>query len=405
LEATLAFQSVRLPKGPRIGFVTNSGGTVDLLYDYAEAEGAAAPDFDQTTYAALMPHMQEGILPKNPLDVGIPTTLKVAADQCEIVARDPNIDMVAWCSPMPGRGPMWEGAHELRRLRDATDKPVVAFARVIHQMTPHVLEVQEEAGFPFLQGLEPTLRALNALWFFAQRTGRAPAAPEPARPSDLTPQTLDATLSRYGITLPQSREVDTAAEAAEAAAGIGFPVALKIRSPEIVHKTEAGGVRLDLTSRIGVLAAAEALMQSARAAHPDAKLDGFLVQEMVSGVETIVGARTDPLYGPLLLVGSGGILVELVRDAALRLLPVTATDIAAMIDGLKLNGLLAGFRGRPPADRRALEACALALAQFYLDHRARIDEIEINPLIVRANGAVAVDVRVVWRREEKANGF
>jgi acyl-CoA synthetase (NDP forming) len=399
MEATLAFQSVKLPKGPRIGFVTNSGGTVDLLYDYVEAEGAVAPDFDPVTLAALMPHMQEGISPKNPLDVGIPTTLKVAADQCEIVARDPNIDIVAWCSPMPGRGPMWEGPHELRRLRDATDKPVLAFARLIHQMTPHVLDMQEQAGFPFLQGLEPTLRALNALWFHAQRTGRAPTVLEPAPASDLTPANLDATLARYGITLPRSRGVAGAQEAADAAAAIGFPVALKIRSADIVHKTEAGGVILGLANRQQVLDAAETLVKAAHAAHPNAKLEGFLVQEMASGIETIVGAHADPLYGPLLLVGAGGIMVELVRDVALRLLPVVPGDLAAMIDGLKVSRLLAGYRGRPPADRKALEATALALARFYLDHRARIAEIEINPLMVRNTGAVAVDVRVVWRQE------
>jgi len=123
------------------------------------------------------------------------------------------------------------------------------------------------------------------------------------------------------------------------------------------------------------------------------------VQEMVSGVETIVGVHTDPLYGPLLLVGSGGIMVELVRDVAQRLLPVEAEDVAAMIDGLKLSRLLAGYRGRPPADRAALEAAALALSRFYLDHRTRIAEIEINPLVVRGSGAVAVDVRVAWREE------
>ena len=106
--------------------------------------------------------------------------------------------------------------------------------------------------------------------------------------------------------------------------------------------------------------------------------------------------RDDALYGPLILVGAGGILVELARDAALRLLPVTARDVSAMVDGLKLKQLLAGFRGRPAADRAALEAAVLALAKFYLDHRARIDDIEINPLMVRANGAVAVDVRVIW---------
>jgi succinyl-CoA synthetase beta subunit len=232
------------------------------------------------------------------------------------------------------------------------------------------------------------------LWFFAQRTGRAPAAPEPAPPSDLTPATLDAALARYGIAQPQSRAVSSAQEAADAAAAIGFPVALKIRSVEIVHKTEAGGVMLNLTNKQDVLAAADALLATANKSHPDAKIDGFLVQEMVSGVETIVGAQFDPLYGPLLLVGSGGVMVELVRDAALRLLPVNSADVGAMIDGLKVNRLLAGYRGRPPADRNA---AALALGRFYLDHRARIEEIEINPLIIRPHGAVAVDVRVAWR--------
>jgi acyl-CoA synthetase (NDP forming) len=99
----------------------------------------------------------------------------------------------------------------------------------------------------------------------------------------------------------------------------------------------------------------------------------------------------------VLLIGSGGILVELVRDAAMRLLPVDSGEVGVMIDGLKATRLLAGYRGKPPADRRALETAALALGRFYLDHRARIDEIEINPLIVRNQGAVAVDVRVAWR--------
>src|SRR5262249_51897904 len=109
------------------------------------------------------------------------------------------------------------------------------------------------------------------------------------------------------------------------------------------------------------------------------------------------GARNDPLYGPLLLVGAGGVLVELARDAALRLLPVTAQDVAAMVDGLKLNKLLAGFRGKAAGDRAALEKAVQALAQFYLDHRAKIEDIEINPLMIRPNGAVAVDVRVIWK--------
>jgi len=264
-------------------------------------------------------------------------------------------------------------------------------------MTPQAVEAQQAAGFPFIQGLEPTLRALNALWFFAARRGKRPQMPPPAPPSDLSPTTLDETLAKYGIALPKSRAVATADEAATAAEAIGFPVVLKIRSPDILHKTEAGGVVLDLRSSDAVKRAADELTAAARKAQPGARLDGFLVQEMVSGVEAIIGARGDPLYGPLLLVGAGGVLVELAKDAALRLLPVTKEGIGTMIDGLKLNELLTGFRGRPAADRAALESTVLALAQFFLDHRARIEDIEINPLMVRPQGAVAVDVRVIWR--------
>jgi acyl-CoA synthetase (NDP forming) len=404
VETALAFDGGRLPKGPRIGFVTTSGGTVDLLYDYAEAEGAAMPDFTDATKAALTPLMQDGIAPRNPLDVGIPSTLEVAAKVCLTAANDANIDMVAWASTMPRKAEVWGDVTPLRRLLSQTDKPIVAFGRVIHQVSEDHLKAQSAAGFPFLQGIEPTLRALNGLWFHAARQGRLPATPPPAPPSDLSPVTLEATLARYGIALPRSKAVAGAAEAAAAAATIGFPVALKISSPDLLHKTEAGGVALGLASAAAVKAAADAMIASARAARPGLRLDGFLVQEMVSGVEAIVGARSDPLYGPMLLIGAGGVLVELANDAALRLLPVTAGDLTAMVDGLKLAKLLAGYRGRPAADRAALEAAAVALGRFFLDHRARLHDIEINPLMVRASGAVAVDVRVLWREDVKGAG-
>jgi acyl-CoA synthetase (NDP forming) len=398
MEAALAFDGGRLPKGPRIGFVTTSGGTVDLLYDYAEFEGASMPDYSPETLKGLTPYMQEGIEPKNPLDLGIPGGLKQAAGVCDVVAKDPNIDMIAWAAMLPSKAGAWEGVEALQAMVKSTDKPIVGFGRMSYQMTAEAVEAQAQAGFPFLQGLEPTIRALNGLWFHAQRTGKKPPVASPAPPSDLTPATLDATLTKYGIALPQSREVASAAEAAAAAEQIGFPVVLKIRSADILHKTEAGGVALDLRDKAAVLKAADALVVSARAAYPNAKIDGFLVQEMASGIEAIVGARGD-IYGPMLLVGAGGILVELAKDASLRLLPVTTTDVAAMIDGLKLNKLIAGYRGRPAADRAALEKTVLALAQFYLDHRARIQDIEINPLMVRpqGKGTVAVDVRVIWR--------
>jgi acetyltransferase len=252
---------------------------------------------------------------------------------------------------------------------------------------------------PFLLGLETTIRAMKALWFHAERQGKAPPAPQAEQPSTLTQESLEATLAQYGITMPKSTLAKDAQSAASAATAIGFPVALKIQSADILHKTEAGGVVLGLASAQAVESAAADLLKSAKAAYPDARIDGFLVQEMVSGVEAIVGARNDALYGPMLLVGSGGILVELLKDAELSMLPVADRDISRMVDKLKLSKLLAGYRGKPPADRKAMEKAIAGLAQFFLDHRARLEDIEINPLMVRADGkgAVAVDVRVIWK--------
>jgi acetate---CoA ligase (ADP-forming) len=404
VETVLAFQAGRLPQGKRIGFVTTSGGTVDLLWDYAETEKSVFPPFDKRTVAALHPMMQEGIPPKNPLDAGIPTGMEAAARMCEAVLNDPNVDMVAWAAQLPGRKAKWDDVTPIRRLLDTTDKPFVGFGRMYYQVMQQDLEAQERIGIPFLQGLEPTLRALNALAFYGARVGRG-IKPIPApKQSELTPQTLEKTLAGYGITLPRSGVAKNAAEAGRIAGRIGYPVALKIISKDFAHKTEAGGVMLDLKTAAEVSSAARALTTAARRYDKSARIDGFLVQEMVDGIEAIVGTRTDPLYGPVLLVGAGGITVELVRDMALRMLPVAAGDVRAMIDELKLKTLLRGFRGRAAADEAAVVKAATGLARFFLDHRERLSDVEINPLIVRrkGDGAVAVDVRAVWRDPKAA---
>lgn len=399
VETTLAFQTTRRPKGPRIGFVTTSGGTVDLLYDYMESENAVLPAFAPETSAALKPIIQDGISPKNPLDVGIPSTNEAAANWCRIVHDDPNVDIVGFSTTLPKQQSGYGDMTAFNKLLAETTKPILAFGRMIHQSPPEAIKQQQGLDMPFLLGLEPTVRAMKALWFHAERQGKLPAQPGPEKASKLTAANLDSTLAKYGIALPKSTVAKTAAGAAEAAAAIGFPVVLKIQSADILHKTEAGGVVLGLASKDAVLATAVGLVKSAKTAYPDAKIDGFLVQEMVSGVEAIVGARNDTLYGPMLLIGSGGILVELLADAELAMLPVTPKDVSRMIDKLKLAKLLSGYRGKAAADRKAMEKAIVGLAKFFLDHRAVMHDIEINPLIVRAGGqgAVAVDVRVIWK--------
>lgn len=401
VQTALAFQRTRRPKGRRMGFISNSGGAVDLLYDLCESEGAELAQLAEATHARLAPLVQEGIKPKNPLDVGIPAPNETSAKWCEAMLADPAVDLLAFGLQPRNLAELGDAA-PFQRAFGATNKTVLGFSRFSYQVTPEIIDIQDRLGIPILMGLDATVRAMNALCYHADRQGKAPPLAKPAKPSKLTPATLEATLESYGIYGPRSRLVRSAKEAADAAAEIGFPVALKIRSADILHKTEAGGVALGLANAKAVAEAARKMRESALAAHPTAEIDGYLVQEMASGIEVIVGARTDPLYGPLLLVGAGGILVELTKDAVLELLPVTSKRIGAMLDKLKVAKLLDGFRGRPPADRKALEAAIAGVARFYLDHRAALRDIEINPIIVRGEGegVVAVDVRAIWNEDK-----
>ncbi|HEY2228650.1 MAG TPA: acetate--CoA ligase family protein [Xanthobacteraceae bacterium] len=398
VEMTLAFQSGRLPKGPRVGWVTTSGGTVDLLYDYLdEMGGTTAPDFAAATKETIRPLVSPELALKNPLDAGNPGAEAESAALCRAIAADPNVDMLAWGSTLPS-GKRSRDPTLLRGVVESTEKPVIAFVRMNFPIDQQAVAFQEQVGFPYLQGLPETVRALAALTFYGARHGRRIAPLPPPRGSAETLQgaALAAALARHGLPPPKNALVASPREAAASAARIGFPVALKISSGQISHKTEAGGVRLNLHSPEEVEREAQALAAALDKLAPPARLDGFLVQEMVAGVEIIVGARQDPLFGPLLVVGAGGILVELVEDVACRLLPVGPQDARSMISELKAAKLLAGFRGRPAADVDALVAAICGLSDFYLEHRHHLCDLEINPLIVlpEGHGVRAVDVRM-----------
>jgi acetate---CoA ligase (ADP-forming) len=395
VETLLAFQAGRLPKGPRVGFVTTSGGTVDLLYDYIEEIGGiTTPDFDVATKATLRPLISPELTLKNPLDAGNPSGDAADAAMCIAVANDPNVDMLAWAGTPPGGRRVRDPA-TMKRVAAATDKPVVAFIRMQHVTGKEAVAFQEQVGFPFLQGLPEVIRALAALAFYGARQGRAIAPLSLPSGRAETLDQLAQALERNGLPAPKSALAATPSEAAVLATRIGFPVALKIASRAISHKTEAGGVRLNLATADAVEHAGEALIAAASAAAPGAAIDGLLVQEMVEGTEIIVGARTDPLYGPMLVAGAGGILVELIKDVSVRLLPVTPDDVRAMLAELKVTRLLQGFRGRPAGDIEALVRAICGLADVYLEHRHLLRDLEINPLIVGPDGVRAVDVRMV----------
>jgi acyl-CoA synthetase (NDP forming) len=358
--------------------------------------------------AAIKPNVIPEVTVKNPLDSGIPSDLPTAAKICTAVLNDPQIDALAWAAQLPSATGKRKATDPtpITAMLAATDKSVVAFGRMNYPVDAEGLAFQDKLGIPFLQGMAPTVKALSALAHFGAVEGRSATAlpPSNGRIESLQGDAWHATLAAHGLTPPASAFAVRPEEAAAVAGKIGFPVALKIVSPEVSHKTEVGGVLLNLRTPADVEAGAKELAGRIRKAAPTARIEGFLVQEMVSGVEIILGARTDPLYGPVLLVGAGGILVELMKDAALRLLPVGAADVREMLSELKIAKLLAGFRGKPPADMAALERAIVGLSELYLTHRHLLNDLEINPLIVlpEGQGVRAVDVRPVFNTDTQA---
>ena len=398
-ETVLAFSQGRLPEGDRVGVITTSGGTVDLLYDYGEAENFSMPAFAPETVARIQPLIPDEMTPKNPLDSGLPAGNKVLAELCEAVLDDPSTDMLAVAGQISAGRANVEAGAPLKALLDYTAKPVIGFGRMRYVVGEDGIAYQDEIGIPYLQGLPETVLALNALAFYGARAGRPVA--EPAAPTgtagNLETAALEKILAAHGVTPPRSALADSAEAAAAAAGAVGFPVVLKIVAPAFSHKTEVGGVLLGLNTPQAVTDGAATLAQHIGAADPSAEITGFLVQEMVSGVEMIVGCRDDALYGPTILVGTGGTMVELLGDAVVRLLPIGEGDAAAMIDGLKGKALLTGFRGGAEADMEALLKAVVGLGRVYLDHRHLLSDLEVNPLIVREKGAgvAAVDIRPV----------
>ena len=404
IEMTLSFQQNRLPKGPRIAFMTTSGGTVDLLHDYCEQENAIVGDLSPKTIEAIRPYVPADCHIRNPIDTGAPVGVSgksAPAEICKAFAADPGIDMVAWCNNMPGSARSAGPQEEVKDLIASTDKPVISFARMPHQIPEGGLDFQDATNMPFLQGTRAGVRAMNALWFFGERAGRdVPPIPKPSgNKRNCSGKALEAALAAKDLPAPKSARAANSKEIGKAAAKVGFPAAIKIISPQANHKTEVGGVCLNISDEVAAVAAAENMTKKLNAIDSQANIDGFLAQEMVLGVELLIGARDDDQYGPILIVGAGGVMVELVKDVSVRLLPVSKNDIRDMLGELKISTLLDGFRGGGPTDKDALIAGIKGLADFFLDHRTWLADIEINPLMVRpkGKGICAVDIRAVMR--------
>jgi acetyltransferase len=266
----------------------------------------------------------------------------------------------------------------------------------------------EEAGIPCYPFPERAVTALAGMATVAEgRLARRAAAPRlaPDRAAEarqalrraaaggLGLLELTPLLEGYGLRVAAGRMATTPQQAAGVAQAIGFPVAVKIVSPDIVHKTDAGGISLDLDSAASVVQATCAMLARVAQRRPEARVSGVLVQPMVpAGQELLVGAVRDPQFGPVVVVGFGGVYVEVLGDTAARLAPVTADEARAMLGELKMAPVLAGARGRAPVDLPML-ADAISRFSMLAAETPELSEVEINPLVVDARGAVVVDAR------------
>jgi len=199
----------------------------------------------------------------------------------------------------------------------------------------------------------------------------------------------------YGIPVTRFKVAGTPEEAVKFAEGIGYPVVLKIVSPDIIHKFDVDGVMLNLKSSEEVKAAYQSILKNVKKHKPDAKIVGVLVQEMApASTEVIVGATKDPQFGPALMFGLGGIFVEVLKDVTFRIVPITESDAREMITEVKAYPILKGYRGQPPADIDTIVNILLNTSKLVMDHQ-EIKELDLNPIMVYEKGAKTVDARII----------
>ena len=400
-----------LPQGRRVAIVTNAGGPGILCADACEAGGLSVPALSEASVTALRAFLPAAASTANPIDMIASAPPEHFTKAMEVVARDPNIDaVVAIYIPPLVTEPVAAAQAIAAGAAKMNGKPALAIFMSAAGAPEALAQIPT---FEFPENAAQALARVAAYGEWLRRPAgesqhlapeRQPAARAIvdgvlARGGGwLLPDEASALMAAAGIDAARTRVCADAEAAVRAAGELGWPVALKAIGPRIVHKSDVGGVRLGLADAEAVRAAF---------ADFDARLHGemtgVVVQEMVKGgAEMMAGAVYDPTFGPLLVCGSGGVMIELLGDAALRLHPLTDVDARDMIESLRGKALLRGFRGLPPLDESALATMLLRVSAL-LETCPEISELDLNPIKVLPQGARAVDVRVrVEKRVPKA---
>jgi acyl-CoA synthetase (NDP forming) len=392
------------PVGKRLGLVTISGGAGVLMADAAADHGldvAPMPADAQAELKQILPFAAA----RNPVDVTaqffndlslVPRFTKAMLDRG---GYDALIGFWTSVAGSPVLGDPLLG-HLTETMRDYRDR---LFLHVM--LTPDEMrERYDAAGFPSFEDPTRAIVAMAAVMAFgvafAKEAAPAPDIPgfSPLPQGPLGEREAKAVLAAAGLPVVHDRLATSGAEAVLAAQEAGGPVAMKIASPDILHKTEAGGVMLDIAAG-SAAAAYDTIVTNARAYAPRVRIDGVLISRMVTGgVECILGARTDPVFGPVVLFGLGGVFTEVLKDVSFRRAPFAEATAREMIEELKGLPLLKGARGEPAVDLDALAEAISRLSLFATVHGGAIDSVEMNPLRAMPDGCLALDALIVRKR-------
>jgi acetate---CoA ligase (ADP-forming) len=414
-DLAMAFSHLPLPRDNTVAIITNAGGPGIIITDACEAAGLRVVELSAETQATLRRDLPDEASVRNPVDMIATATAENYRIALETVLRDPNIGsaIAAFVPPLGVR--QLDVANAIIAARDAAPgKPVLAVL-MGREGLPQGRAELSEARIPAYTFPESAARALAAMdrqrrWLerpagvvrtFPVDRAAADAAFAATTTEDgyLPAAAVQSLLDAYGIPVIVSRRATTADEAVRAAEAIGFPVALKVVSADVIHKTEAGGVALDIRDADEVRAAFDRIAASVRKAMPDARIDGVLVEQFVrGGRELIIGMSQDPSFGPVLMFGLGGIYVEALRDVVFRVQPVSDVDTREMIESIRGVKLLHGVRGEPPSDLALIAEIMQRVSQLVGDY-PRIREMDINPFVIFEHGGIAVDARVRIERE------
>jgi acetyl coenzyme A synthetase (ADP forming)-like protein len=411
-DLAMAFAVQRPPRSRRTAVLTNAGGPGILAADACEANGLELPDLAATTVARLAPLFPAEASIRNPLDMIASATPQGYRAALGALLDDPGVD-AALAIFVPPLG-VTQADVSLAIASVAEEHPATTVFGVLmgHKGLPQGKATLHEAGIPAYIFPESAARALAAMCRWREWCELPPSSVESlpvdtARARKLIDAAISAgtsglaedealeLLAAYGIPVARGELVTSAEEAVLHAERMGYPVVLKIVASAIIHKTEVGGVRVNLGDAVEVRRAFDQILLGARTAQPDAVISGVLVQAMVqNGRELIVGMTRDPVFGPLVMFGLGGILVEILRDVSFRIAPFGREEARRMMREIRGARLLDAVRGSPPADRGAVEEVLLRVARLVTDC-PEIAELDVNPLMAMPSGAVAADARVI----------